>query len=408
MPKLLLYGDYYQDTSGFAKEFRDLIPELLKLGWDVRQVALRYQGLPLKEHPIKLYPTRLAGVSSHWSPEILEHAIKDFEPDIVFSLQDYHITPILASVMSKPRKKKSFWVHYGVLDGEPMQRPWVMGAAWADWNVFHTNFEKEAFQAGVRRFIDPEADLSLRDVLASSLNPKDFYRDDKRREELRKHFKMEDRFVVFCLARNQFRKNLPVLFEAIKKLSKPINNILLFIHAIDTITAEMRPEGYDLHHIVKYLEMEKWVAAVKEASNRPVATSAIRDMYNVADLFVLPSMGEGMGLIFQEALASGVPCIGTNWSATKETLGDGRGLLVDPAAYIWIAGGTKHAVVSSDSLANAIHQMWENPVLRKESVEKGQAWLKELTPEKVAKRLDDIFQKVLTEKPKPLAMGLRR
>lgn len=55
------------------------------------------------------------------------------------------------------------------------------------------------------------------------------------------------------------------------------------------------------------------------------------DLYNLADVYVMPSRGEGFGFVFLEALACGLPVIGSRIDGGREALLDGRlGLLVDP------------------------------------------------------------------------------
>lgn len=56
------------------------------------------------------------------------------------------------------------------------------------------------------------------------------------------------------------------------------------------------------------------------------------DHYRLADVYLMPSRGEGFGIVFLEALACGVPAIGSKLDGSREALGDGRwGILVDPA-----------------------------------------------------------------------------
>ena len=56
------------------------------------------------------------------------------------------------------------------------------------------------------------------------------------------------------------------------------------------------------------------------------------DLYALADVYVMPSRGEGFGYVFLEALASGVPVIGSRLDGGREALLGGElGLLVDPA-----------------------------------------------------------------------------
>jgi glycosyltransferase involved in cell wall biosynthesis len=56
-----------------------------------------------------------------------------------------------------------------------------------------------------------------------------------------------------------------------------------------------------------------------------------RDLYSLADVYVMPSRGEGFGIVLLEAMASGVPAIGSSQDGSREALLDGKlGLLVDP------------------------------------------------------------------------------
>ncbi len=55
------------------------------------------------------------------------------------------------------------------------------------------------------------------------------------------------------------------------------------------------------------------------------------DLYNLADAYVMPSGGEGFGFVFLEAMACGVPVIGSKMDGGREALLGGKlGLLVDP------------------------------------------------------------------------------
>ncbi len=54
------------------------------------------------------------------------------------------------------------------------------------------------------------------------------------------------------------------------------------------------------------------------------------DLYALADVYVMPSRGEGFGYVFLEALASGVPVIGSTLDGGKEALMDGElGTVID-------------------------------------------------------------------------------
>lgn len=55
------------------------------------------------------------------------------------------------------------------------------------------------------------------------------------------------------------------------------------------------------------------------------------DMYRLADAYVMPSEGEGFGFVFLEALACGIPAVGSRTDGGREALREGLlGILVNP------------------------------------------------------------------------------
>ncbi len=60
-----------------------------------------------------------------------------------------------------------------------------------------------------------------------------------------------------------------------------------------------------------------------------VSEAVLPSLYAAADAYVLPTRGEGFGLPFLEAMAAGLPTIGTRWSGQLDFLDDDVGYLID-------------------------------------------------------------------------------
>jgi glycosyltransferase involved in cell wall biosynthesis len=69
------------------------------------------------------------------------------------------------------------------------------------------------------------------------------------------------------------------------------------------------------------------------------------DYYRLADAYVMPSRGEGFGIVILEALACGIPVVGSTLDGTREALKQGElGILVDPTRQQELPRGITRAL----------------------------------------------------------------
>jgi len=64
-----------------------------------------------------------------------------------------------------------------------------------------------------------------------------------------------------------------------------------------------------------------------------VGEATLAELYRRAAAFVMPSRGDGFGLVYLEAMRAGLPVVAARGGAAEEVVADGTtGLLVDPAS----------------------------------------------------------------------------
>lgn len=96
-------------------------------------------------------------------------------------------------------------------------------------------------------------------------------------------------------------------------------------------------------------------------------------LYKSVDCFVLPSRGEGWGRPYQEAMAMGLPVIGTNWSGNTAFMTNENSYLIDIDGLVEINGmeipfynGQKWANPSIKHLKKLMKEVHSNPERAKE------------------------------------------
>ncbi len=138
-------------------------------------------------------------------------------------------------------------------------------------------------------------------------------------KELLRRLNLEGKRVLLIVSRMDSRERLKghdILLKAMQRLS---GDFILVIFG----------NGDDMPRL-RHMAIELGVAD-KVRFHESVSVMDTLDFYNLCDAFVMPSLQEGFGIVFLEALACGKPVIAGSKDASKEALLDGKlGFLVNP------------------------------------------------------------------------------
>jgi len=167
------------------------------------------------------------------------------------------------------------------------------------------------------------------------------------------------------------RKGYDVLIEALATLIDLPWHLTIVGDARDPATAEEVRGLIDQHKLGPRMSLLGAVAA-----------SRLAELYPLSDLFVLPSRYEGFGMAYAEAIAHGLPVIGTTAGAIPETVPESAGVLVPPDDV--------------PALAAALRRLLENPAERARLAEGARTAAKHLpTWAESAKLFSDAIERVV-------------
>jgi len=144
------------------------------------------------------------------------------------------------------------------------------------------------------------------------------------------------RFVVLCVCRFYRRKRVELLLRAGGELRRRIPGFELRF-------AGDGPERHTLHRLGRSLELGAAVRWLGILDRRQLARE-----YAQSDAFCLPSVQEGFGIVFLEAMAAARPIVAARAAAAPEVVP--HGLLAEPESH--------------QALAEALETLYRRPQLR--------------------------------------------
>ncbi len=175
-------------------------------------------------------------------------------------------------------------------------------------------------------------------TISTAVNLKDFIPREKNSEIIRELNLPPDCSIIGIVARLTERKGFTVLFEAVKRLSDENRKIVCLI-----VGGGVNSKKIDaLRDSAESLGVSGYLYATGKRNDIP-------DMLSIIDIFVLPSLAEGLGRSLLEAMGAGKPIVASRVGGIPEAIEDGKsGILVPPG--------------DSHELAKAIARLMDYPL----------------------------------------------
>lgn len=181
------------------------------------------------------------------------------------------------------------------------------------------------------------------------------------RRAVRDKYQLPEQFVLY-LGTLEKRKNAGVLIRALGTMKRRVPVVLV---------GKRTSYVDELEALVTKLGVGNSVRFIHDAKFSELPT-----LYQMASLFVYPSVFEGFGIPIVEAIASGVPVITSNGSCFSEAGGPDC-IYVNPS--------------NAEELADSITMVLENSGLRTTMVDGSRTYIERFAPAVIAERLHELY-----------------
>ncbi len=213
------------------------------------------------------------------------------------------------------------------------------------------------------------------------------------------------------------RKGWDILLRAWAKAFTPDDDVCLILrtylpNVTDKPDVQVQVESRINHFLESELGLSRDAVAPIIVMGTQVPQQDMPRLYAAADAYVMPSRGEGWGRPYIEAMACGLPTIGTRWGGNMAFMNDSNSYLVDIEGLVKVDDrmefpfyrGHRWAQPSAEHLRDLMRYVFAN---RKSSSEKGrqarqdvvEKWGWDNAASLVLQRLEVISHRPTTHQP---------
>lgn len=353
MARILWMSDTPRRVSGFGlvtgevcKRLAGLGHEILILGWWSCE-ATTYLGLDVKPCPVS--PRAAASAIMRYAAE--------FRPHYLVTLGDIPwLSYVAADDVRKVLSRSGIrWCFYYPVDGTlpdgSLPRDWARVLSKADLAVTMSEFGVAASAlCGINATLIPHGcDTEL-------------FRPPHNKEDSKRRFGYEGRFVVLSDVRNHRRKLIPRALDIIRRLQVPGSRLVYHLHTAAEAQEDAESYRYDVRADIELLGLSFATGVQQSADVAALSMCDLARLYSAADVHLLTSFGEGFGLPTLQAASSGVVPIAAANSASTELVGS-HGFAVPCDSWTTDEFGIVRKFIDRRQAASVLQVLYDDPEL---------------------------------------------
>lgn len=476
--RILALCDSPTSATGFAQVSRNILRGLHDTGkYQIDVIGINYNGdyYDREKFPFNIYPAMPMGYQDMYGRGRLINAIRGGEEksglvpgwDFIFTIQDSFVIEGLGVdfpfgeqlVVAREMWRRTLdpelhfkWIGYFPVDSD-LKENWITRAiALPDYPVAYCEWGKKMIMKFDREKFPTTFSLKPQDastpssatmttgplkerleVINHGVDTKVFYPlSDTQKKEFRKQFfkgaVADDTFLVINVSRNQPRKDLTRTLKVFSEFKKKVPNSHLYLHC------KLHDAGGSIHEMARNFDLipgEDFTIPKDFDAGIGYSVDIVNKIYNVADLCITTTLGEGWGFITTEAMATKTPIVAPAITSIIDIFGIKDGQLIDEnflesnpeirgipvkagsTSSEWICMGIEdneriRPLTNVDDMVEKMVWAYANKVKVNEIVERAYSWVRTLSWDNIVSQWDELFQKAYNtlEKERTLARAI--
>lgn len=363
---ILWMSDSPTSYTGYGIVTKNTIERFSKLNYNISVIGWQHSE---KKNlgSIPIYP----GGQGQYGRDVLQKYLDVLKPDKLVTLGDLSFFNYFKDIRFNDTK----WIPYYPVDGDYIPESYRKLLPLASKRVTMSNYA-----TNLTKELGFDCETIYHGIDENVFKPLN-------KQEIKEKYKLNEKFIIGCVARNQARKMLPRLLKIFKIFAKDKEDAILYLH-----TNPIHPRGHNIPSLIRKLNLQGKV----KISNKDTLFSGfnptkMNEIFNLFDIHALTTSGEGFGMPVIESMACGVPNIATDCTSLTELI-KGRGELVKIQATMTDQQNAERALVDINEFVEKLQYLYDNETVRKEYSKKSIEFAQQNTWDKLINKWDKILE----------------